>query len=100
MTFLAIGNGLMRPPNLGMISQVTPPEDQGLVMGVANSLASLGRILGPIIGGFFYQKIAHNSVFLLASALAFMALIILLMIKRKIRSSLESTSQQKTPAPV
>lgn len=89
MTVLAVGNGLMRPPNLGMISQVTPAEDQGLVMGVANSLASLGRILGPLIGGFFYEKIAPNSVFFLASTLAFMAFGILILIKNKIKLTSE-----------
>jgi DHA1 family tetracycline resistance protein-like MFS transporter len=89
MTILAVGNGLMRPPNLGMISQVTPAEDQGLVMGVANSLASLGRILGPLIGGFFYEKIAPNSVFFFASTLAFMAFGILILIRKKIKLSPE-----------
>ncbi len=91
MTILAVGNGLMRPPNLGIISQVTPSEDQGLVMGVANSLASLGRILGPIIGGFFYEKASHNSVFYLASTLSFIALAILLFIQKKIKLATANT---------
>jgi MFS family permease len=52
MTVFALGNGLMRPPNLGIISLLTPAEEQGLTMGVTNSLASLGRIIGPVLGGF------------------------------------------------
>lgn len=86
MTILALGNGLMRPPNLGLISQLTPPEDQGLVMGVTNSLSSLGRILGPIIGGIFYQQIAQNSPFWLASALVFIAVVLLALMTKKLRA--------------
>ncbi len=84
MTILALGNGLMRPPNLGLISQLTPPEDQGLVMGVTNSLASLGRIIGPIIGGIFYQQIAQNSPFWLAALLIGIAIVLLALMLKKL----------------
>jgi MFS family permease len=73
MTILAIGNGMMRPPNLGLISLASPPSEQGAVLGVTNSLASLGRILGPAIGGFLYG-LSKGSPFWLAGVLAFLAL--------------------------
>ena len=76
MTVLAIGNGLMRPPNLGLISLATPPETQGEVMGVTNSLASLGRILGPVIGGVLYERISHGAPFFFAGALTAIALVL------------------------
>lgn len=56
MTLLALGNGMMRPPNLGLISLATAPSEQGAVLGVTNSLASLGRILGPALGGWLYSQ--------------------------------------------
>lgn len=73
MTILAIGNGMMRPPNLGLISLASPPSEQGAVLGVTNSLASLGRILGPAIGGFLYG-LSKGSPFWFAGVLAFLAL--------------------------
>lgn len=73
MTILALGNGLMRPPNLGLISLATPVEEQGAVMGVTNSLASLGRILGPVIGGLLYQKMSAGAPFVFAAILAALA---------------------------
>lgn len=76
MTFLALGNGLMRPPNLGIISLATPAEEQGSSMGVTNSLASLGRILGPILGGFFYERISQSAPFIGAGVAAVFALAI------------------------
>lgn len=74
MTILAVGNGLMRPPNLGLISLATPPETQGEVMGVTNSLASLGRILGPVIGGVLYERVSHGAPFMFAGLLTAIAL--------------------------
>jgi predicted MFS family arabinose efflux permease len=78
MTLLALGNGLMRPPNLGLISLVTPPEEQGMVMGVTNSLASLGRIIGPILGGLLYEKSSKGAPFIFAGGLAVIALLMVI----------------------
>ncbi len=78
MTLLALGNGLMRPPNLGLISLLTPPAEQGLALGVTNSLASLGRIIGPVAGGWLYQRGGQGAPFVLAGALAAVALALVL----------------------
>lgn len=68
MTILALGNGMMRPPNLGLISLASPASEQGAVLGVTNSLASLGRILGPMIGGWLYG-LHHGAPFEFAALL-------------------------------
>ena len=76
MTVLAVGNGLMRPPNLGMISLLTPASEQGAAMGVTNSLASLGRIAGPVLGGWLYEHAGTGSPFVAAGLFAAGALAI------------------------
>ena len=86
MTILALGNGLMRPPNVGMISLLTPPDQQGVALGVTNSLASLGRILGPLIGVWLYGS-SQNGPFVAAGGLAFLALLLILMNFAKLPSS-------------
>ncbi len=73
MTILAVGNGMMRPPNLGLISVASRADEQGAVLGVTNSLASLGRIIGPAIGGLIYEHVGKGAPFWLASVLAFAA---------------------------
>jgi DHA1 family tetracycline resistance protein-like MFS transporter len=78
MTILAVGNGMMRPPNVGLISLLTPANEQGAVMGVTNSVASLGRIIGPIIGGVLYERAGRASPFLFAGILAMMAFALIL----------------------
>jgi DHA1 family tetracycline resistance protein-like MFS transporter len=74
MTVLALGNGMMRPPNLGLISLASSPSEQGAVLGVTNSLASLGRILGPAMGGWLYESYSKGAPFWFAAVLAGLAL--------------------------
>ena len=78
MTILALGNGLMRPPNLGIISLLTRADEQGAAMGVTNSTASLGRIIGPVIGGLLYEHFSRMAPFLFAGVLSAIALVIVM----------------------
>jgi hypothetical protein len=45
---LSIGASLTRPPLFGLISILTPANEQGATMGVAQSAGSLARVLAPI----------------------------------------------------
>ncbi len=45
---LSIGTSLTRPPVFGMISNLTAANEQGVTIGVAQSMGALARILGPI----------------------------------------------------
>lgn len=54
-TGLAIGNSLVTPMISGAASKSTDAQSQGIVLGVMQSVASLGRMIGPIIGGFLLQ---------------------------------------------
>jgi multidrug resistance protein len=78
MTFLAMGNGLTNPSTLGSISLLTEGNEQGAALGVTQSMASLGRILGPAIGGFVYSAVAITAPFWLSGAMALAAIIIVL----------------------
>ena len=47
---------LTRPPVFGMISNLTPANEQGVTIGVAQSMGALARILGPMtIVPVFYR---------------------------------------------
>jgi MFS transporter, DHA1 family, tetracycline resistance protein len=45
---LSVGTSLTRPPLFGMLSNFTPPDEQGATIGVAQGAGSLARIAGPI----------------------------------------------------
>ena len=47
LAVLAIGSSLTRPPVFGLISMLTPANEQGATIGVAQGVGSLARILAP-----------------------------------------------------
>jgi DHA1 family tetracycline resistance protein-like MFS transporter len=46
----ALGTGLASPTLMSLISRAAAPEEQGAVQGVAGTLESLGRAVGPLWG--------------------------------------------------
>lgn len=64
MTSLAIGNSFTNPATMGSISLLSPPNEQGAVMGSTQGTASLGRIIGPAVGGWIYQFSIASPFFL------------------------------------
>ena len=55
--FFALGNGLMWPSVLSLLSKAAGTKYQGTVQGFASSLGSLASIVGLILGGILYNKI-------------------------------------------
>jgi MFS family permease len=52
---LAIGSSLTRPPVFGMISMLTSEHEQGATLGVAQSVGSLARIVGPVFAASLFD---------------------------------------------
>src|SRR5207249_9110528 len=61
VTALSIGMGAMQPSLNSLISRRAGAEEQGEVMGVAQSVGSLARVLGPIIAGTLFDTFGRNS---------------------------------------
>lgn len=61
---LALGMGAMQPSLNSLISRRAGAEEQGEVMGVAQSVASLSRVLGPLIAGLLFASLGRDSPFL------------------------------------
>ncbi|WP_303674853.1 MFS transporter [Vampirovibrio chlorellavorus] len=58
---LAIGNSLVTPLVSGLASKSADAQSQGIVLGVLQSTASLGRMFGPMVGGFLLQYDANTN---------------------------------------
>jgi MFS family permease len=69
---LILGNGLAGPTSQSIASENVSPEEYGGTMGIMHSGASLGRILGPIIGGYFFNLINPNTPFIIAGVIVFL----------------------------
>lgn len=77
----AIGNGLMWPSVVSMISKVAADRFQGAVQGIAGSAGSLASILGLILGGAAYDAVGV-STFLLAAGIAYASALLALRLPR------------------
>jgi len=66
ISLFALGNGLARPLMMGSISRSVKANEQGAVIGVANSLGSLAQIAGPLIGGYLLTNFFPESVMLIS----------------------------------
>ncbi len=71
---LGIGQGLNRSTIMGLISQQVGPEEQGEVMGLAQSAGSLARILGPLVGGLLFDHAGVATPFVAAGLLVVVTL--------------------------
>ena len=52
---IAIGQGLCYPALTSLISKISPEEERGSMLGLATSVGSLARFLGPLLSGFLYD---------------------------------------------
>ncbi|MCC7519750.1 MAG: MFS transporter [Verrucomicrobiae bacterium] len=71
---LAVGQGLNRASVLGLLSARVTDEDQGAVLGVAQSAGSFARIVGPVSCGALFDHAGHAAPFLLSGGLVLAAL--------------------------
>ncbi len=73
--FLSMGNGIMWPSFLSLLSRSGSPEIQGTLQGYANSTGSLASIFGLILGGIVYQQVGP-SIFLVSAVVLFFIFLI------------------------
>lgn len=84
MTLLAIGNGCMRPPIVGLASVIADEEEQGYVLGVMNSMGAIGRIVGPVMGGWLYQELSKGAPFFTSGAMALVGVLLFMLIVKSL----------------
>jgi MFS transporter, DHA1 family, tetracycline resistance protein len=84
---LALGMGLTQPSLNSLISRRAGREEQGEVMGVSQSVASLSRVLGPVAAGFFFAEFGRNAAFLWGAALGGIALFLALKLVRGLEAA-------------
>jgi MFS family permease len=70
----AVGNGLMWPSFLSILSKTAGNAYQGFIQGVASSFGSLASIVGLIIGGLLYSLIG-GFTFLVSAGIIFVVFI-------------------------
>jgi MFS transporter, DHA1 family, tetracycline resistance protein len=70
---LGFGSGINNPSVNALLSRSASADEQGGIMGIAQSLASMGRILGPLWGGYSFGEFGHVWPFISAGLLMALA---------------------------
>lgn len=73
---LAMGMGFNNPSLSSMVSKLSHQDDQGGTLGLASSLSSLGRVVGPAWGGYLYDAFGMTTPYLSAAGLMFVAFLV------------------------
>jgi predicted MFS family arabinose efflux permease len=55
LALLSIGSNLTRAPVFGLVSILSPQNEQGATIGVAQSAGSLARMIGPVFAGTLFD---------------------------------------------
>lgn len=80
--FIAVGQGVTYPSLTSLISKAAPENERGSILGLATSVGSLARFLGPILSGFLYDVAGARGAFYGAACLALLALLVSISLKR------------------
>ena len=75
---LSAGNGAVTPTTSALLSLTSSREAQGKVLGLAQGIAGLGRIIGPLFAGSIYTLVGPGAPFLVGSVLTIIAMLIAL----------------------
>jgi MFS family permease len=72
----ALGAGTLFPALASLVSRATDRDSQGSVLGGSQVIGGLGRVIGPLWAGFFFQSLGITVPFAFGAALVALAFII------------------------
>ena len=81
--FFALGNGLMWPSFMSILSKSAGTVHQGIVQGVASSFGSIASIIGLIVGGVIYSMIGATTFVVSATVIFLVFMLSFRLLKSK-----------------
>lgn len=70
-SFIIFGNAMANPAIQALASENVPKEEYGETLGFLQSAGSLGRIVGPVLGGYLFGALGIDSPFFFAACILF-----------------------------
>jgi MFS transporter, DHA1 family, tetracycline resistance protein len=83
-TLVAWGISVSQPILNSLISQMTAPEEQGQILGIASSCSALARIGGPTWAGVSFMKFGSSAPFLSGFVVILIALTLSLRVTKNV----------------
>ena len=75
MALLAFGNSIATPILTALVSELAPENERGELIGVYQSVGSLGRIFGPNIGGALFNSVSAGAPYFAGGAIMMIAFV-------------------------
>lgn len=88
MTILTFGEATAFPAIPAYVNDLTPLQNKGQYQGLTMVASSIGRALGPLIGGLIIDATGYISLFVVAAIVIFTTLVILVPIHERIKKKL------------
>ncbi|MGH7444910.1 MAG: MFS transporter, partial [Longimicrobiales bacterium] len=82
----AFGAGTLFPALASLVSRATDARSQGSVLGGSQVVGGLGRVIGPLWGGWLFQNVGVRSPFAAGAAVVSVAFLLALRIPLPRRS--------------
>ena len=70
------GTSLLQPVVLSLISKYSPPDIQGGILGVNQSISALARVFGPLWGGWAFEYWGYEYPFLTGAFFTFVTFLL------------------------
>lgn len=81
---VAIGAGFSNPAMTTLASRNAPRDKQGAIMGAAQSMQSLARVLGPIVAGLLFAGIGRDAPYFFGAGVLLFALILIFALYKRL----------------
>jgi len=92
LVFLALGAGFTSPALSSLVSRLSTAEEQGGILGIYQSIASLARITGPFWGVFAFKEFGENVPYYTAAGVSLVVVWLAWIILGRARKAKESVT--------
>ena len=75
---IAAGQALCVPAQSSLVSIYSPENETGSILGIAASLSSLGRMIGPVLAGYLYDLYVSPGPFYAGTVMVLIASVLVL----------------------
>jgi DHA1 family tetracycline resistance protein-like MFS transporter len=86
LTVASAANSLFTPVSTSVVAQSAEPKERGAILGIFQSIGSLGRVAGPLFSGAAFANLGYNSPFHIGALVMVPCLILLLMVSRAVKN--------------
>ena len=73
---IALGFGMHNPSVTALVSKNAARDEQGGILGLNQSFSSLGRVIGPLWAGYFFDKFGPKIPFVTAGGFILLAMLL------------------------